>query len=186
MLGEILPHVLFLLGVGFLVANLRIFIDGLQFFRRRSSALVTWPGSRPPYYGLLLAIGVALGVLLFYKLVFLRRSPLRLFGEAMMFLYYGYALPLSRRIKRGFYEDGIWSENGFVRYGQIGAVAWREGETITLVIVNRLRKLGRRLVVPAAHYAAARRLLRDKIAAHEIQLMSTGLVLGSRDERENI
>jgi hypothetical protein len=186
MSGDILARVLFLLGVGFFVANLRVFLDWVRFMRRRSSALVTWPGPRPPYYGLLLAIGVGLGLLLFYKLVFLRRSPLRVFGEAMMFLYYGYALPLSRRIKRGFYEDGIWAESGFVPYGQIGAVAWREGPEITLVIVNRIRNLARRLVVPAVHYAAARRLLRDKIAAHEIQLMSTGLVLGSHDERENV
>jgi hypothetical protein len=186
MLGEILPRVLFLLGVGFLVANLRVFVDGVRFLRRRSSALVTWPGPRPPYYGLLLAMGVGLGLLLFYKLVFLRRSPLRLFGESMMFLYYGYTLPLSRRIKRGFYADGIWAETGFVPYGQIGAIAWREGEDITLLIVNRIKNLARRLVVPAAHYAAARRLLRDKIAAHEIQLMSTGVVLGSHDEREDV
>ena len=186
MLSEVLPRILFFLGVGFLAANLRIVLDGLRFLKRRSSALLTWPGRRPPYYGLLLAFGVIFGVLIFYKLVFLQRSPLQLFGEAMMFVYYGYAVPLSRRIGRGFYEDGIWSENGFVPYWQIGAVTWREGEEITLVIVSRLRKLGRRLVVPGAHYAAARRLLRDKIAARDIQLTATGLVLGAHDERDDV
>ena len=186
MLDQILPRILFLLGVGFLVANLRIFIDGLRYLKRRSSALLTWPRGRPPYYGLLLAIAVGLGILLVYNVVAQRRGLQRLFGEAMMFLYYGYALPLSRRFRRGFYRDGIWSESGFMPYGQIGGVAWREGQEVTLVIVSRLRNLARRLVVPAAHYAAARRLLRDKIAAREIQLASTGLVLGSHDDREDV
>ena len=186
MATEVVPRILFFLGVGFLVANLRIFIDALRFLRRRSSALLTWPGPRPRYYGLQLAIGVVLGGLLFYDLVVLRRGPQQLFGVAMMFFYYGYAMPLSRRIGRGFYADGIWSENGFVPYWKIGAVAWREGEEVALVIVSRLRNLARRLVVPGIHYAAARRLLRDKIAARDIQLMATGLQLGAHDEREDV
>ena len=114
MLGQSLSRILFLLGVGFLFANLRILFDGLRFLRRRSKALLTWPGQRPPYYGLLLAIGVVLGILLFYKLVFQHRAPTQVFGEAMMFLYYSYAVPFSRRIGRGFYEDGIWTETGFI------------------------------------------------------------------------
>jgi hypothetical protein len=103
-----------------------------------------------------------------------------------MFIYYGYAMPLSLRIGRGFYADGIWSESGFVPYGKIGAVSWREGREPALVIVSRLRTLARRLTVPGVHYAAARRLLRDKIAAHDIQLMHTGLELGAHDERDDV
>jgi hypothetical protein len=95
-------------------------------------------------------------------------------------------MPLSLRIGRGFYADGIWSENGFVPYWKIGAVSWREGPETALVIVSRLRNLARRLIVPGVHYAAARRLLRDKIAAHDIQLMPTGLELGARDERDDV
>jgi hypothetical protein len=41
-------------------------------------------------------------------------------------------------------------------------------------------------VVPGIHYAAARRLLRDKIAAHDIQLLRTGLELGDHDERDDV
>ena len=180
------PQLLLLLGVGFLVANVRIGIDALRFLRRRSSALLTWHGPRPRYYGLQLALGVVLGVLLAYDLIVLRRPAPQIFGVGMMFLYYGYLMPLSRRIGRGFYADGIWSENGFVPYWKIGAVSWREGEEIALVIVSRLRSLARRLVVPGIHYAAARRLLRDKIAAHDIQLMHTVLELGEHDERDDI
>ena len=48
--------------------------------------LLVWPSPKPPYYGMALAIGVVMGMLVFYKLVFLRRQ---VFGEGMMFLYDG-------------------------------------------------------------------------------------------------
>src|SRR5262245_18624541 len=186
MLGEVAPKILFLFGVGFLIANLRIGLDTLRFLKRRSSAILTWKGSKPRYYGLQLGLGVILGLLLLYDSFYLRRPAPQIFGVAMMFVYYAYAMPLSLRIGRGFYADGIWAENGFVPYGKIGAVSWREGKDPALVIVSRLRNLARRLIVPGVHYAAARRLLRDKIAAHDIHLTHTGLELGAHDERDDV
>lgn len=188
------PQLLFVLGIGFLVANMRAGLDVVRFLRRRSTALLTWRGPRPRYYGMQLALGVILGVLLAYDILRLMRAapPMRgrfapqVFGVGMMFVYYGYLVPLSRRIGRGFYADGIWSETGFVPYWRIGAVSWREGEEIALVIVSRLRNLARRLIVPGVHYGAARRLLREKIAAHDIQLIHTGLELGAHDEIDDV
>ena len=188
------PQLLLLLGIGFLVTNILVGVDALKFLRRRSSALLTWRGPRPRYYGLQLALGVVLGVLLIFDIVrFMRAAPAlrprfapQVFGVGMMFVYYGYLVPLSRRIGRGFYADGIWSETGFVPYWRIGAVSWREGEEIALIIVSRLRNLARRLIVPGVHYGAARRLLREKIAAHDIQLLHTGLELGAHDERDDV
>jgi hypothetical protein len=174
----LLPHVLLLFGVGFLIANLRAGLDLLRYWRRRRQALLTWPGRRPPYYGLILFIGVTLGLLLIVKVLFLQRAPTQLFGEGMMFLYYAYAVPLSRRIGRGFYADGIWAENGFMPYQQIGGIAWREGEQVTLLLVSRLKQMARPLVVPTPYYGAVRRLLRDKIAAHDIQFSGGGIELG--------
>src|SRR5688572_16793510 len=141
----ILSRILLLLGIGFLVANLRILLDFLRFFRLRSSALLTWPGRKPPFYGFLLALGVTLGLLIFYKLAIQHRPPTQVFGEAMMFLYYGYAFPLSLRIGRGFYADGIWSESGFMPYSKIGGLSWREGEELTLILIHRVRHMARRL-----------------------------------------
>jgi hypothetical protein len=186
MAAEVAPRILLLLGIGFLVANVRVAFETLKFVRRRSSAVLTWRGAKPRYYGLQLALGVILGLLLFYDMFVLRRPAPQLFGVGMMFLYYAYLMPLKVRIGRGFYADGIWSESGFVPYWKIGAVSWREGEEIALVIVSRLRSLARRLIVPGTHYAAARRLLRDKIAAHDIQLMRTGLELGAHDARDDV
>lgn len=189
------PQLLLVLGVGYLIANVRIGLDTVRFLKRRSSALLTWTGPKPRYYGLQLALGVILGGLLVYDITMLRYrhgswgrafgSP-QMFGIGMMFLYYGYLVPLSRNFGRGFYADGIWSDSGFVPYWKIGAVSWREGEEVALIIVSRLRNLARRLIVPGIHYGAARRLLREKIAAHDIQLLHTGLELGAHDERDDV
>ncbi|MCM3881779.1 MAG: hypothetical protein ND807_16855 [Vicinamibacterales bacterium] len=192
MAADVAPRILLLLGIGFLIANVRIALEAVKFFRRRASAVLIWNGPKPRYYGLQLGLGVVLGLLLFYDMFVILRSAAQwlhaapqLFGVGMMFLYYAYLMPMSVRIGKGFYADGIWSESGFVPYWKIGAVSWREGEEIALVIVSRLRNLARRLVVPGVHYAAARRLLRDKIAAHDIQLMRTGLELGAHDDRDD-
>jgi hypothetical protein len=182
----ILPQVLFFLGVGFLVADIRLFIQFLRFQKLRSSALLTWPGPRPPFYGLLVTIGVVMSVLIVYKLAFLRMRPADVFGETMMLVYYAYALPLSLKIGRGFYEGGIWADAGFIPYSRIGGLTWREGEELTLVLIYRVRAFARRLVVPHVHYGAARRLLRDKIAAHDIHFTGKPLDLGMHDERDDV
>ncbi len=123
-----LSHVLLLLGAGFLVANVRILVDVTRFFRMRSRALLTWPSPIPRYYGLFLAMAAMLGVVLLVKLFYLRLPPTAVFGEAMMLTYYGYLVPLSIRIGRGFYEDGVWVDNGFLPYHEIGGLSWREGD----------------------------------------------------------
>jgi len=182
----ILPQVLFVLGVGFFVADIRLLFQFFQFRRLRSSALLTWPGRKPPFYGLLIIIGAVLSVLIVYKLTFLHMRPVDVFGETMMLVYYGYAVPLSLRIGRGFYEDGIWADAGFIPYSRIGGLTWREGEQITLVLIYRMRAFARRLVVPEVYYGAARRLLRDKIAAHDIHFTGKPLDLGMHDERDDV
>ena len=180
----LLTIVLILFGAGFLVANARLLLEYNRFVRRRRAALLTWPSRKPPYYGLALAIGVVLGVLVFYKLVRLHRQA---FGEGMMFLYYAYLLPLNLRIRRGFYEEGIWADTSFIPYNEVGGISWRESEhEVTLIVISRLRNLARRLSVPIENYGAARRLLRDKIAMHDIHFTGTGLDLGEHDEREDV
>jgi hypothetical protein len=183
---DVLSRLLWLLGVGFLVANIRVFGQFIRFLRIRSSALLTWPGRRPPFYLLLLTLGATLAVLIVIKLAVLKQHPKLVFGESMMLLYYAYALPLSLRIGRGFYQDGIWAESGFVPYSNIGGLSWREGEQITLVMTHRVRAFAQSLVVPQSCYGAARRLLRDKIAAHDIHFTGKSLDLGAHDERDDV
>ena len=185
-MSRYLPFVLFALGIGFLLANVRVLFQFIRFLRLRSSALLTWPGRRPPFYGLLLGLGAVLSIIIVYKIAVLRQQPVNVFGESMMLLYYTYALPLSLRIGRGFYEEGIWADGGFIPYSQIGGLTWREGEQITLVLMYRMRAFARRLVVPEHYYGAARRLLRDKIAAHDIHFTGKTLDLGAHDERDDV
>src|SRR5437867_12340828 len=128
----VLPQILFLFGVGFLAANVKVTADLVRFRVRKSSALLIWENPKPRYYGFMLGLGTVLGLLVIFKLFVLGRSIPQLFGETMMFVYYGYAFPLSTRIARGFYRDGVWADSGFMRWGQISAVSWKEEPTVTL------------------------------------------------------
>lgn len=186
MLDRNLSWVLLVLGVGFLVANLRLAVQLLKGLRLRSQAVLTWKGPRPPFYALLVAISVTLAIVLAIEL-YVRRGPLPLFGEGMMFLYYACLLPLTHmHIGRGFYRDGVWDERGFMPYGNIGGLSWREEPEVTLVVIPRMHRLARRLVVPTQYYGEARRLLRDKIAEHELHFTGKPLDLGLHDERDDV
>jgi hypothetical protein len=185
-MSRYLPIVLYVLGIGFLLANLRVFFQFVRFLRLRSSALLTWPGRRPPFYGLLLGLGAILSLIIVYKIALLKQRPADVFGESMMLLYYTYAMPLSLRIGRGFYQDGIWAEGGFIPYSDIGGLTWREEGQLTLVLMYRMKAFARRLIVPERYYGAARRLLRDKIAAHDIHFTGKTLDLGVHDERDDV
>jgi hypothetical protein len=174
--------VLLLLGAGYLIADARLVLEWVRYRRRQRGALLVWTAPKPPYWGLSLAIGVTLGVLVFYKIVFIHQQA---FGETMMFVYYAYLLPLSRRIGRGFYESGIWADTDFIPYNEVAGITWREGEhEVSLILISRLRNLARRLTVPGDKYGAARRVLRDKIGEHAIHFSGTGLDLGEHDERD--
>jgi hypothetical protein len=180
-----LPRLLLLFGVGFLAATARALYLRLQYWRRRRSALLLWRAPRPAFYGMQIGIAAALALLLLYNLLFRLPPPETLFGEAMMFLYYAYAVPFTARIERGFYADGVWSDRGFVTYSRVAGIAWREGKEPVLLLVAEGGGTARSLVVPGHHYGAVRRLLRDLIAQHTIRLAGHGLDLGVKDERED-
>ncbi len=182
----LLFRVLFVLGVGFLAANVKIVVDLLRFQWRKRSALLIWDNPKPRFYGFNLALGVVFGLLLAVKLFVQHRAPGQLFGETMMFVYYGYAFPLSTRISRGFYRDGVWSDTGFLRWAQISAVSWKEDGPVTLVLISQFRNLARRLHVPGHLYGQARRVLRDRIKAHDIHMGGAGIDLGSRDDEDAV
>lgn len=182
----LVARVLFLFGIGFLAANLKVIADLLRFRRRKASALLIWENPKPRYYGFTLLLGVLLGVLVAFKLFVQHRPPQQLFGEMMMFLYYGYAFPLSTRIARGFYRDGVWADGGFMPWGHISAVSWKEEGGVTLILISHVRNIAKRLQVPGSLYGQARRVLRDKVKAHDIHIGGAGLDLGSRDDQDAV
>ena len=189
-----LGYTMLALGVLFLCVDLRVGYDLARWLVRRRATLIVWPSPRPPYYGLNLAIGVMLGALLFanvYLAFAFERSVLphpeaSIFGVLMMFLYYGYLLPLSTRIQRGLYQDGIWTDSGFMRYTDIGGLSWKDGQWPTLVLASRRRTMARRLTVPGTAVGEVRHVLREKIAEHSIEFDGPGIHLGSRDTRESV
>ena len=183
---QALAWVLFLFGTGFLAANIKVAVDFLRFRRLRRSALLTRSAARPRFYAFSLALGVVLGALLIFRVGVQHRPPTQLFGEAMMFVYFGYALPLSAHIQRGFYTDGLWSDSGFMPWGQISAVSWREDEGVTLLLVSHRKAIAKKLDVPGNLYGEARRVMRDKVKAHDIRIGGMGLNLGVRDEQDAV
>jgi hypothetical protein len=181
-----LTRVEFAFAAVFLVANLVVGWRLVRAWRLRHQAVLTWLPPRPPFYGLMLGIGLVLGLLLLINVFWLRRSASHWFWELMMVAYYGYLYPLSARIRQGFYEDGVWAGPAFLAYADIGSLTWREDTQITLLMVPRNAALARRLVVPQQFYAQARRLLRDRIQAHQIHLARPGLDLLGHDERDDV
>jgi hypothetical protein len=182
----LLTTALFVLGAGFLVFNCSLFFHYYRNRRLQRAALVTWPAPRPPLYRLFLWVGAVLAIVIFYKLAVLRLHPKFVFGETMMLVYYVYAMPLAAKIRRGLYQDGIWTDAGYIPYANIGGLTWREGEQTTLVVLYRWRSFARRLTVPEPLYGEARRVLRDKIAAHDIHFTGKAIDLGLHDERDDV
>ena len=185
-LAGILRQALLALGALFVIVDLRVGWDLAKWVRLRRQALVVWGAPRPPFYAINLAIGVMLGILLFVTVFVVPRPAPSVFGVAMMFGYYGYLLPLSTRIRRGLYEDGIWTDSGFMRYAEISGVAWKAGES-TLILASRASATARRLEVPGPCIGEVRHILRDKIGSHALAIEDgPGLHLGSRDTRESV
>ena len=183
-LAGVMRQILLALGVLFVIVNVRVGSQVIAWWRRRARAVVVWPSPKPPFYAINLAIGVLLGILLFVS-AYLLRPTASLFGIAMMFVYYGYLLPLSTRIKRGLYEEGIWTDSGFMRYAEIGGLTWKGSDT--LVLASRQKTMARRLAVPGIHLGEVRQFLREKIGAHDIEFdAGPGIHLGSRDTRESV
>lgn len=183
-LAGALRQVLLALGVLFVIVNVRVGSQIAGWWRKRARAVIVWPSPKPPFYAINLAIGVLLGILLFVS-AYLLRPTASLFGIAMMFVYYGYLLPLSTRIKRGLYEDGVWTDSGFMPYADIGGLTW--AGTDTLVLASRQKTLARRLRVPGVHLGEVRQFLRGKIGDHAIEFdAGPGIHLGTRDTRESV
>ena len=180
-----LGTLLLLFGVGFLAANLATAAVCLQDWGRRHSAVLVWRLPPPRFAILPVLISCGLGMLIVYKLLVLEWPVWRLFGEGMMLAYYGYLYPLSLRLKRGFYEQGIRFDRGFARWEDITGLTWHHEGPPVLVAAHRHRRAGR-LTVPLEQLGAARRVLRDRIAADQIHFTPGPLDLGGHDERQDV
>jgi len=185
-MADPLGTLLWLFGLGFLGANLGVLYDYAQHRRRRALAVLTWPPPPPPFAALPVLVSVGLGLVIIYKLVALEWPVDKLFGEGMMLAYYGYLYPLSRQVRRGFFTSGIRLDRRFVAWPSITGVTWREDPGPVLVVVSGHQARAGRLSVPPAHGGEARRILRDRIAAHDLRMDPPALDLGGHDHRDDV
>jgi hypothetical protein len=65
-------------------------------------------------------------------------------------------------------------------------VSWREERPLTLILLSTTRNVARRLGVPIERYGEARRLLQDRIKAHDLKIRTAGLDLGTREGGDSI
>jgi hypothetical protein len=181
-----MARLLLLFGVGFLAANLAGVGRQALYWRRRRTALLTWPAGRPALYQMQVGIGVASGLLFLFNLLLRPGAIDQTFGVGMMFVYYAGVVPMATRIERGFYRDGVWSDRRFVRYSRIGGLTWREDPEPVLLLASRNGRSAVRLPVPGEQFGAVRRRRRDLIGRRVIHLEDAGLHLGLKDEREDV
>ena len=90
------------------------------------------------------------------------------------------------RIGRGFYQDGVWLDSGFLPYAAIGGLTWREEPRADAGRAAAHEAAGARWSSRREHYGEARRLLRDKIRGHDIHFTGKALDLGAHDERDDV
>ena len=180
-----LGTLLYLFGVGFLAANLVTAWVCVRDWRRRRDAILAWRMPPPRFAALPVLISLGLSLLIVYKLIVLEWPVWRLFGEAMMLTYYGDLYALTLLLKRGFFEQGVRFDRGFARWEDIRGLTWHHEGPPVLVAAHRRQQAGR-LTVPLEYLGAARRVLRDRIAAHQIQFTPGPLDLGGHDEREDV
>ena len=157
----------------------------MRYHRAKRSALLVWPTPKPRYYALSLALGVILGLLLVARnpaqaarLLAVRR------GDDVHLLHL--PVPAGTRIARGFYQDGVWSDSGFMPWSRISAVSWRDEGAVTLMLISHGQNWRAVWRCPGPSTAQARRVLLDRIKAHDIHIGGAGLNLGTRDEGDSI
>lgn len=112
----------------------------------------------------------------------LQRPMLAITAQALMAVYYTVVFPLSFRIQRGFYKNGIWFERAFVPYANVRRVSWREKPDIVLVAMKQTDLTGQsyaRLQVPGDRYGAARRILASHIEDRSLTVEKS--ILGLSD-----
>jgi len=157
------------LAVYFSVAVARSLAGYLLFLKVRPTALLTWPGRRPAHFPLLIVLGFVAAALTVINGT-LDRPFHHVYSQGVMAVYFTVMVPLSLKIQPGLYRDGVWADAGFLPYGKIGRMAFRETPEIVLILVPRGRSGPFRLPVPSSEYGAVRKILEEKIRTRVVNV----------------
>jgi hypothetical protein len=163
------------LGVYFGILLLRGLLGYLRFRRLLPTALLTWPVPRPRAGPFLFALGlVSTGITVLNG--YMARPLYHVVSLGLMALYFMLMVPLAGRIRLGLYEGGVWADAGFLPWGRIARMAFRETPDIVLILLPRGGSGSFRLPVPPEEYGAVRKLIDEKVRAHVVTM--EGSILG--------
>jgi hypothetical protein len=155
-------------GLYFAVMVGRAALAYARFRRVRPTALLTWPARRPPHFGFLIGLG---GIAAWIAVLngYMQRPFSHVLSQAVMAAYFVLMVPLTTRIRVGFYRDGVFAEGGFLPWGEIGRWSFRETPEIVLVLLSRAGS-ALRLPVPPDEYGAVRKVLEERARARVLNV----------------
>lgn len=156
------------LGAYFAVQLARGIAGYLRYRRVAPTAVLTWPSPRPAQLPWLVALGVLGGATAAFN-AWLQRPLHHVIGLALMAVYFLGLVPLARRIRLGFYRDGVWAHRGFLRWEEVARLAFVEAPEIVLLMRPR-RGASYKLPVPAGEYGTVRKLLEEKARSGALHL----------------
>jgi len=163
------------IGLYFAVQLVRGLVGYFQFRRLRPTAILTWPVPRPRGAAFLFALGI-LSTAITILNGYMNRPLHHVVGLGLMALYFMLMVPLAGRIRLGLYEDGVWADAGFLPWGRIARMAYRESPDIVLVLLSRDGARSFRLPVPRGEYGAVRKLVEEKVRTRAVNV--EGSLLG--------
>lgn len=169
------------LAAYFLVQAAKCLLGYWRYRRRRETALLTWPPSPPALLPWLYLLGLAGGLTAGLN-VWAGRPWHHVAGLALMAIYFLGLVPVARRIRLGFYRDGVWARRGFLPWQEVSRIAFVEGSAIVLLLQPRRGGVAFELAVPAEDYGAARKILEERARAGALHLDPS--ILGLRTQAE--
>ncbi|MBN2371485.1 MAG: hypothetical protein JXO72_13465 [Vicinamibacteria bacterium] len=161
-----------LLGVGvyFTLQGARLLLRLIRFRKTNARELLTWPPRKLPLRNFYRGLGIVSAVLALYN--GLSRDRIHLVGgQAAMAAFFLGLMPVLSRVRPGFYEHGVWTENEFLPYDRIGRWAFLEQSEIVLLLLPRGKTRPLRLLVPPSEYGAARKALHANVREPEARIL---------------
>lgn len=167
----------------FTVWNAVYLVRYLTYRRIAPTAELTWLPKRPWFFNMCLGIGFFLLTMTLITVFVLKRPPLSIIAQGLMAVFYTVLFPLSFWIRRGFYKNGIWTEQGFVPFKKIRNLSWLEKPEIVLIAKTEgvVGNGYARLRVPGDFYGQARRILAGHIDDRSLSVETSILGLSDPD-----
>jgi hypothetical protein len=158
------------LGVYFAIMLIRGLLGYARYRRLRPSALATWPAPRASRGGWALHFLGLAGAATAVLNAWAGRPLHHVLALVLMAAYFLGMVPLSLRIRLGLYRDGVWADRGFLRWADVGRLAFQDEPEIVLVLKPRRGSGSFQLPVPPGEYGLVRKVLEEKTREGALRL----------------